>query len=310
MGKRYWIMTASAVLILSFPLSVHPEASEKVVPLPLIEVEKILSQWLFDSGFKVSREERERSGVLLRGLKEREVWEVTLRPYSPLASRIQPRYTSSGHLAQDRVAELWTFLESYLKEPPSERKISYEEVPLIIKSKMESVVCIKVIHGMEEIQFTGFGIDPIGVILSTAHDLKDVREMRVYLNDGIVRQGSLIKRDQKRDLILIDIRSRLNSLVSLNQGRTSLRYGERIFAIGCPNHARTFLSGTIEGPLRQVNNLPLYQAEMDIQPGSSGGPVFDREGNLLAMIKGRHRELPSRGFLIPLTTIIEFLKEK
>ena len=47
---------------------------------------------------------------------------------------------------------------------------------------------------------------------------------------------------------------------------------------------------------------------MEILPGSSGGPVFDREGNFVGMVKGRFRGAGKVGFLIPLETIIEFVK--
>ncbi len=305
------MMLASFILILSFPLPVvHPEGQERFVPLPLTEIEQLLSQWFFDSGFKVLREEREGSGILLRGMKGREVWEVTLRPYSPLASRIQPHYTIDGKLFREKEAVLWDFLENYLKESQSKRTTLFEEVPINIQARLETVVCIQVNQGQEEIQFTGFGIDPKGIILSTAHDLKGVQEVRVFLNDGRVRQGVLIKMDQQRDLILIDIRSRLKASVPIDKGRRNLQMGQKVFAIGCPNQSRTILSGTINGPLRQVNNLPFYQTEMEIRPGSSGSPVFDLEGNLVGMVKGRYRGLSFTGFLIPLTTILEFLKEK
>ena len=304
------IIKASLLFILFFPFPAHSQAQERVIPLPLAEMEQVLSQWLSNFGFHVYREEKEGSSVLLRALKEKEMWEVILTPFSPLASRVQSRYLIHGKLSQNQVAALWDFLENYLKESSSERMSLFEEMPHKIKLKMETIVCIKVHDGQEEMQFTGFGIDPKGIILSTAHELRGIQNVTVFLYNGMVRQGVLIKRDPQRDLILIDIRSRLNASISLLKGRTHLQNGERVFAIGCPNHTRTFLTGTIEGPLIQVNHLPLYQTEMEIRPGSSGSPVFDSEGNFVAMIKGRYRGLSSRGFLIPLTTILEFLKEK
>jgi serine protease Do len=48
---------------------------------------------------------------------------------------------------------------------------------------------------------------------------------------------------------------------------------------------------------------------MEIYPGSSGSPVFDGEGNLVAVVKGRHRGTDSVGFLIPFETIVEFAKD-
>jgi len=46
---------------------------------------------------------------------------------------------------------------------------------------------------------------------------------------------------------------------------------------------------------------------MNIYPGSSGSPVFDARGQLVAMVKGRYRGTTTVGFLTPLEAIITFL---
>ncbi len=298
------------LILLSFPFWVHPEISERLFPLPVAEVEQILSQWLSDSGVEIVQKDRDGSRVQLKGIKGKEVWEVILRSHSPLASWVQPRHWVSGQLSQDRVEALWKVLEAYLKENEQERTDRAGEVPARIKSQMEAIACIKVDNGREEIQFTGFAIDRKGLILSTAHDLRGVREVTILGPDGQVQKGVLIKIDFHRDLTLIDIRSKWSASVPLSKVRNSLRNGERVYAIGCPDNVRSFLSGTIDGPLRQANHLPLSQVKMDIQPGSSGSPVFDQEGAFVGLVKGRYRGDPSTGFIIPSSTILEFLREK
>jgi serine protease Do len=48
---------------------------------------------------------------------------------------------------------------------------------------------------------------------------------------------------------------------------------------------------------------------MKIYPGSSGSPVFDVQGNLVAVVKGRYRGSESIGFLIALETLLDFIRE-
>ena len=45
----------------------------------------------------------------------------------------------------------------------------------------------------------------------------------------------------------------------------------------------------------------------DIYPGSSGSPVFDNQGRLVGMVKGRYRGTTTVGFVTPLETIVAFL---
>jgi serine protease Do len=98
--------------------------------------------------------------------------------------------------------------------------------------------------------------------------------------------------------------------IRLSESRNLLGMGEIIFSVGCPNNMRdTVYAGTINSPPRKMNDLPLWQANMEIHHGSSGSPVFDVNGNIVGMVKGRYRGTTTTGFLIPMETILNFLKE-
>ena len=298
------------LLLASLPLYADNENSQKLCPLPMVEVEKILFDWLVDSGFNVSKTSPEGDQIFLLGLKGSERWEMILRPFSPLASYLRMKYTVNGQPQQGKLDELWAYLEGYTKDHHSERKDFEQKIPPPVLSQNQSVVCIKAKVEQGEIQFSGFIVDKKGLIISTAHDLKAVQEISVILHNGQKLKGDLVKIDYHRDLILIDINFKLNSSISLKGGRF-LKNGEKVYSIGYPfNLQRTVHSGMIDGPPRLVDHLPLWRVEMETLPGSSGSPVFDVQGNLVAIVKGRYRGTETVGFLIPLDTILEFLKEK
>ena len=298
-------------LVLASSLFAGIETSPRFYSLPVVEIEEILSRWLIDSGFDVSRSSPEGGRVRLRGLKGSESWEIILMPHSPLASEISVKFTRHDQPDRTRPEDLWAYLEGYLKGIPSERKNLNRDAPASVLSQMESVVCIRARVENEPIQFSGFIVDKKGSIISTAHDLKGIQEMTVILNNGQEFKGRLVKMDPYRDLILIHIDSKFNSSISLAKGRTLLGVGEKVYSVGCPvNHQERIRSGIVDGPPRRVKNLPLWQVDMETLPGSSGSPVFDIKGNLVGVVKGRYRGTDSVGFLIPLVTVIEFLREK
>jgi serine protease Do len=108
---------------------------------------------------------------------------------------------------------------------------------------------------------------------------------------------------------LIDIRYKVTSAVSLKRVKDKLKIKETVYAFGCPaNHAGIINRGTIDGSKRRVYNLPIWQVNMEVLPGSSGSPVFDAQGNLVGVIKGRHRTNDAKGFFIPVETVKVFLK--
>jgi serine protease Do len=282
----------------------------RLFPVPMVEAEEILYRWLVDSNFEVSRISFGDSQVKIKGLKGNEYWEIVIKPHSPLASDILVKYTLHGKPSETRHEELWTFLEDCLKEPSLENE-SNQPVPVAILSKGEWVVCIRAKILNESIQFSGFLIEQKGLIISTAHDLKGNEEFTVILSNGQEHRGHLVKIDPLRDLTLIGIHSKSKDFLSLTKSRDLKGMGERVYSISCPIYDQGRIrTGTIKGPMRRFNNFPLWEAEMKIFPGSSGSPVFDGQGNLVAVVKGRYRDSDSIGFLIPIATVIEFINGK
>ncbi len=280
-------------------------------PLPLVEAERILSRWLLEAGFEVSPSPPKSGQIQLRATKENASWQVVLKPDSPLASSIQAEYFLLGRPDPGKVESLWAFLDAYARGILSGGENLVPGLPPSILSQADSVVCIKARAGRIEIQFSGFIVDKKGVILSTAHDLEGIQEITVILHNGREFQGRPVKRDFHRDLALIRVKSDFPTEVELARGRTLLGDGEKVYAVCYTGEGeRKILAGTISGPIRQSDNLPLWQVNMDTPRGASGSPVFDVQGNLVSLVKGRYRENHSVGFLIPLETVMEFLKGK
>ena len=305
----------SLILALSFvfigvPLFAETEGSLKSYPLPLTELEGVLFSWLTHSGFEVRRTSLKMGRVQLTAVKASENWEIFLKPHSPLATEVQARHCVGEEPDEARLQELWGYISRYTSGPSVEKWDAYQGIPTVVLSQIESVVCIRAKAEKGDIQLSGFIVDQDGLIICTAHDLKGVQEIGAVAYDGRELKGHLVRIDARRDLALIDINLKSTTFISLAKGRNLLGMGERIYSVGCPvNLGGTVHSGIVSGPPRLVNDLPLWQVNMQIQPGSSGSPVFDAQGKLVAIVKGRYRGTESVGFLIPLATIIEFVKE-
>lgn len=282
------------------------ERLNRVYPFPLLEAEEVLGKWMILSGFELSKKSVGSGQTELRGVKENGEWVIRLQSQSPLACHIQAQYKAGGRQEEGRVSEMWAYLDRYLTEAAGGGG-----VPSAVLARASSVVCIKAKVATGEVKFSGFMIDKNGLILSTAHDLNGLREITIALNNGGEPRGDLVKIDPPRDLILINSHVRHDIAVSLENGRSILKNGERVYTIGCPvDTVRTVYSGVVDGPLRHAGGWPLWQVEMALLPGSSGSPVFDSEGNFVAVAKGRYRGTDSVGFLIPMETVMDFLKEK
>ncbi|HDP24517.1 MAG TPA: hypothetical protein ENN34_03645 [Deltaproteobacteria bacterium] len=306
---RYWPIALFFVFLMAAPGSAaHGES--RVFALTRAEMTEIVSTWLKDSGFTVSSKGDGDNAVEISATSQTEAWHIRLQHYSPLATRVEATHTRNGAPPGNHDQSLWNFLSGYLNGSSAQVSASSGTVPADVLRQVENVVCLDAQAASGTYQFSGFVVDTSGLILSTAHNLLEIEEIRVTLFDGTPLPGRIIKIDFGRDLALIDVEMSFGSKVHLNGRDRVAGMGERIYSVGCPeNLGGTIYSGFINGPPRLLDENPLWQASMKVYPGSSGSPVFDEQGNLVAVVKGRHRGTDSMGFLIPKETIFAFIQD-
>jgi serine protease Do len=284
------------------------EGRAKLFPFPLVESERVIGRWLRDSGYGVLRDDTVSGQIRLRAQRSSEEWEIVLKPSSPLLTEVFARSTVAGIPDQAKLEKLWSMLDRYTKGISLDAVEADSGVPKEVLQHAEAVVCMESNDGPGHIQLSGFVIEDSGLILTTAHDLKENLLLTVISNDGQKFSGRVIKVDPLLDLALIQARFKPAAFVSLAKSRLGLDMGEKIYTIGCPRGSSgAVYSGTVNSPPRLANAMPLWQVGLRVLPGSSGSPVFDVRGNLVGVIKGRYRGTDSVGFLIPLSVVMEIL---
>ncbi len=315
--RNKYLGVALFLLVAEATAFANIENTSAVYPIPVIEMGRVIGGWLASSGYTVRKNYDRTNMIKLTGEKDGQDWVIVLKPHSPLATHIQATFSRRDQVEKDWYQKLATFIDRYIDDALSEIEPSTAEnnnsnqtIPISVLKNMETIVCIKAIADGSEIQFSGFVIDPEGLIICTAHDLKRLNKITVSLLDGREIVGQVIKMDTRRDLVLLKVDFKFDKFIPVVKGKNWLGLGEKIFTVGCPlNLKGSVYHGIINGPPRKTDGLTLWQANMKIYPGSSGGPVFDFEGNLVAIVKGRYRGTDSVGFLIPFETIVQFLAD-
>ena len=307
-ATKILLVIGCAVLIRATDLYGTQHTAQRI-DLPISEVATVLTAWLTRSGFEVRDVALEMGGKKLSASKLNECWEIDLEPHSALATDLNARYTGSAADERVKLNQLSEHLAAYLDASIADQEDSNRAIPVTVLAQIRSVVCIEAVFDNQSNQYSGFIVDTDGLIMCTTHGLKGLEQIQVNLYDGRRFSGKLIKVDHEKDLALVQVASKLDSAISLASGRNVLGMGERIYSVGCPvNLVGTVYSGIVNGPPRRVDRMPYWQVDMEIHPGSSGSPVFDVLGNLVGIVKGRYRGTQSIGFLIPLETIIAFVK--
>lgn len=281
------------------------EAPGRVYGMPRYEAEHVITDWLAKAGYEVSSEQAAEK-VVITASRGSSSWEIVLRHSSALATEVTPGTAPGG-----RAETLWRFLSEYQEGSVSGRGFTPRDVPDAVLRHREAVVCIGAVVKGRPVQLSGLVVDASGLVLCTAHTLKDPSAITIVTAGNDRVEGSLVRIDFRRDLALIDCPRPFRSAVEVGAGVPAPVQGQRIVSMGCPrNHSQTLLTGVVSGPPRLVEGQPLLQARLEVEPGSSGSPVFDEAGNLLGMVQGRMKGDHHAGFIIPLQTIISFIKER
>jgi S1-C subfamily serine protease len=142
---------------------------------------------------------------------------------------------------------------------------------------------------------TGFFIDENGYIATNYHVVEGSNDIEVeFIRNGIKQNYSakVIQSDKQNDLSIIKINSsEFKPFLKLpfNFKTNISDVGSNIFALGYPMALSLmgteikFTDGKISSKTGMQGDITSYQISVPIQPGNSGGPLFDYDGNLIGI---------------------------
>jgi serine protease Do len=133
---------------------------------------------------------------------------------------------------------------------------------------------------------SGFIITTDGYILTNAHVVASGEEITVKLRDKREFKAKIIGSDRRTDVALIKIES--TGLPAATFGDPSrLKVGEWVVAIGSPfGFENTVTAGIVSAKgrsLPQENFVPFIQTDVAVNPGNSGGPLFNMRGEVVGI---------------------------
>lgn len=132
-------------------------------------------------------------------------------------------------------------------------------------------------------QGSGFFIAP-EYIVTNAHVLSGARYAKIITYDGKSRFSKLIGYDNNMDIALLKIDETYPILMLANSDE--IRVGEKVIALGNPlGFSFTATEGIVSAVNRVGdNNIPAYiQTDVSLNPGNSGGPLIDKQGEVIGI---------------------------
>ncbi len=163
------------------------------------------------------------------------------------------------------------------------------------------------IHGMG----SGFIIRPDGLVITNAHVVDGASEVTVKLTDKREFIAKVVGVDKPTDTAVLKIDGKNLPIVSLGDP-TQTRVGEWVLAIGSPfGFENSVTAGIVSGKSRTLPDegyVPFIQTDVAVNPGNSGGPLFNMKGEVIGInsqIYSRTGGYQGLSFAIPIDVALK-----
>ncbi|OZI23472.1 peptidase [Bordetella genomosp. 9] len=133
---------------------------------------------------------------------------------------------------------------------------------------------------------SGFIISPDGVILTNAHVVQDASEVTVKLTDRREYRAKVLGSDPVTDVAVIKIDASNLPVVKIGNV-DNVNVGDWVLAIGSPyGLENTATAGIVSAKGRSLpddTSVPFIQTDVAVNPGNSGGPLFNTRGEVVGI---------------------------
>lgn len=155
---------------------------------------------------------------------------------------------------------------------------------------------------------SGFFIDKTGHLLTNAHVVRGAKYARIKLQNGDKAVAEVVKVNEQADVALLKTALTDGDALALRNG-PALEVGSDVYAIGSPlgvlNNSMT--RGVLSAD-RVLQGKRVLQSDAAVTFGSSGGPLLDGDGRVVAITRGGVEAGKGFNFFIPIDDALKALQ--
>ncbi len=146
---------------------------------------------------------------------------------------------------------------------------------------------------------TGFALSTNGYLATNSHVIAGADSVHIITSDKKSYKAKLVFQDAKYDLAILKIVDSTFCIPPLPFELGDTAYlGENIYTLGYPRNEIVYGKGYISAASGFKGDSSSYQLSLSVSPGSSGGPVIDKNGKILGIITGKKSATDNIAFAI------------
>jgi len=159
---------------------------------------------------------------------------------------------------------------------------------------------------------TGFLIDGSGYLVTNAHVVSRMKNIFVENNKGEYFNVKTILTDNASDLAIIKITdTSFKKIASLPYSikKNSSDLGEQFFTLGYPRNVIVYSEGYLSAKSGNDGDSTAYQLSVSVNPGNSGGPVVNRNGEIIGIITSKNSSADGVVYAAKAKNILKMLEQ-
>lgn len=167
------------------------------------------------------------------------------------------------------------------------------------------VALLKKRKDSETLIWTGTGFSITSNMVATNFHVID-KAKSIYITNEVIKDtipASIVISSKEKDIAILSLGTRKLPQQKYMITQEQQKVGTNIFVLGYP------LTSTMENEIKATSGIvssqsgymgdnKLYQISAPIQPGNSGGPVFDFSGNVIGIVCAHHTQAENVGYAI------------
>jgi serine protease Do len=165
----------------------------------------------------------------------------------------------------------------------------------------------KAVYAPANFEGSAFAFNNQGYVLTSLHMIKDADSIFIQNSSTERTLSRVILVDEKLDLAVLKIENKdkiKNWQIPFSFVEKSAEIGEKVFTLGYPRKDMVYGEGSLSALSGFSNDTSMYQISIPVNPGNSGGPLLDEQGNVIGVIRGKITSAEATGFAIKSREII------
>lgn len=159
-------------------------------------------------------------------------------------------------------------------------------------------------------QGSGFIVRSDGRVVTIYHVISNAKNVDIKVGSRTIPVQGIVHIDKENDIVILKIQGKNYPTVKLGDSQKA-KIGEKVYVIRSPKGFENTISEGILSGIRELSSdITILQITAPISQGSSGGPVFNKDGEVIGLVSFLIKEAQNLNFALPLIRIKDKIGKK